>query len=89
MRFPITVILSVIFNVLIVGPTPAQLPLGFRSSVGAMVFRASAGNPVSLLQKKEVQMELRLTRAQIQKLKALDDDFDERMHFTARYKNGS
>jgi hypothetical protein len=44
-----------------------------------MEARASAGNPVALLQKKEVQMELKLTRTQIQQLWPLHNNFNNAM----------
>ena len=89
MRFPTTVTLSITLHVLMAGLVPAQIdpnhperqagPLGRTVPVGAMAVRAVVGNSVMLLQNKDVQVELKLDQAQIQKVRELDRKFLDEM----------
>jgi hypothetical protein len=89
MRFPTTVTLSVILNVLMVGLVPAQSnpdpnperrigpPGPTIRPVGGMAFRAMVGNSVMLLRNKNVQVELKLDQAQTEKVEELQRKFME------------
>jgi hypothetical protein len=91
MRFPTTLTLSLIFYLLTIGLATAQSnpdpnhpnhpnqPQNRTVPMGAMALRAISGNSVRLLQNNNVQVELKLDQAQIQKAKELDKKFLEEM----------
>jgi hypothetical protein len=76
--------LSAILSVLIVGLASAQIdpnqPEHRRTApFSAMMFRAVTGNPVMVLENKNVQVELKLNQAQTEKVKELHRKFLDEM----------